>query len=103
MGDRHLDKKRRMPWWTDRVFCKIKSDSGNGFIDRAEGKSSYKCLFDIEGSDHRPVMATFVIAPARRRRLQDGRHLPSKRRWRRLKQLRPIHRLYNEILDANGL
>jgi len=37
-----------------------------------------------------------------RRRLMNG-HTGSKTRWRRLKGLRPIHRLYNEILDANGL
>merc|ERR1711964_208342 len=98
-GDGHDDGKPRMPWWTDRVFCKItpasKPDSGNGVIDRTPGTSAYKCLFNIEGSDHRPVMATFVIGPPRivdrspqilyrssqivnRRRLQDGETLPTK-------------------------
>merc|ERR1711964_740413 len=28
--DGHNDGKARMPWWTDRVFCKITPDLGNG-------------------------------------------------------------------------
>merc|ERR1711964_308981 len=41
--------------------------------------------------------------PKRTRRRLKNERIASKPRWRRLKELRPIHRLYNEILDANGL
>merc|ERR1712096_24952 len=80
----HHDGKRRMPWWTDRVFCKSKREIRNA--------STYECLFNIERSDHRPVRATFVFAAP---------HLVGVGRRRRLKKLRQIHPLYNEILDAN--
>merc|ERR1711964_750169 len=41
----HEDGKRRMPWWTDRVFLMIKvSKQGkfnNGELDRSDGNSFY--------------------------------------------------------------
>lgn len=57
--------------WTDRVFFR-KLDGYN--ITLSDTPGSYKGLFNVNGSDHKPVVAQFeievkVIASDRRRRL----------------------------------
>merc|ERR1711964_5976 len=93
----HHDNKRRMPWWTDRVFCMIGPGNGKLRILRNLNAptpvSTYECLLKIVGSDHRPVIAYSVIDTG------TTASLDFVLRRRRLKKLRQIHRLYNEILD----
>lgn len=43
--------KKRIPGWTDRIFHRK---------GRAR-QLSYRCLYDLYGTDHRPVLATFQV------------------------------------------
>lgn len=45
--------KNRIPGWTDRIF------SRKGRIKQAE----YSCMYDLFGSDHRPVIGVYQIEP----------------------------------------
>lgn len=52
IGDNNQEyDKKRIPGWTDRIFHR----KGRARQD------TYRCLYNLYGTDHRPILASFVV------------------------------------------
>jgi hypothetical protein len=50
--EKNTYNNNRIPGWTDRIFHSCLND-------KEIEQTSYECDFDVLGSDHRPIIATF--------------------------------------------
>jgi len=66
------NKKNNMMAWTDRIFYKERTHK-RGSLNYKIHATCYNALFDIDGSDHKPVMCSLTMRATRTRGLPDPR------------------------------